>query len=345
MTVPGQVHDLHPDLTAPRPSCWLRRCCPLEPSLHPQGRPCGRPPPAAVLGRQRIPGLATAFKAHTHGGASMSSKTPQRDKPQPKGLVSGLSTANVIVSLIASLIVIAGTVSGYIVYRNKIEKEKYAKTAEAEYERLAKLKAGITLSRFQAILEQEEAEVVTSGSGGLTRHLYARPYDYVLAVTDKNQRVVSFSVMVRKQNFHPRFDRVVLGQTTLASAVDDPEALAGVCGRPVAYFERTGLSTATPIATAVGITASGHADKKDLDLVCKADPQLDKCGGYLVGDADLARKAVDCFLNTPEGKRLRENLRPNIYTEAAVYQDLSFELITPFEPEILTAERLQAPGS
>jgi hypothetical protein len=167
----------------------------------------------------------------------------------------------------------------------------------------------------------------------------------VLAVTDKNQRVVSFSVMVRKQNFHPKFERVVLGQTTLASAVDGPEALAGVCGRPVAYFERTGISTATPIATAVGITASGYADDTDLELVCKADPQLNECGGYLTGEADLATEAVDCFLNTPEGKQLRENLRPNIYTEAAVYYDLSYELITPSEPEILTAKRLQAPES
>jgi hypothetical protein len=46
---PAYVHDLHPDLTAPRPSCWLGRCCPSEPSLHPQGRPCRRPPTAAAL--------------------------------------------------------------------------------------------------------------------------------------------------------------------------------------------------------------------------------------------------------------------------------------------------------
>jgi hypothetical protein len=42
--IEGHVHDLHPHLTTPRPSCWLRRCCPLEPSLHPQGRPREREP-------------------------------------------------------------------------------------------------------------------------------------------------------------------------------------------------------------------------------------------------------------------------------------------------------------
>jgi hypothetical protein len=36
-------------LTAPRPPCWLDRCCSLEVSLPLQGRPCGRPPAAAVL--------------------------------------------------------------------------------------------------------------------------------------------------------------------------------------------------------------------------------------------------------------------------------------------------------
>jgi hypothetical protein len=45
------THNLRPVLTIPPRSCWLRRCCPLEPALHPQGRPCGRPP--AALGPRR----------------------------------------------------------------------------------------------------------------------------------------------------------------------------------------------------------------------------------------------------------------------------------------------------
>jgi hypothetical protein len=148
--------------------------------------------------RPRIPSEATACTVAHAWGASMSSKTPQQEEPQPKGFRGKLfSTAGGIASLITVGVFVAGAVGYGIKYMD----DKHTKTPEAEYERLAKLKAGITLSRFQAILEREEVEVVTSGSGDLIRHLYARPYDYVLAVTDKNQRVVSFSVMVRKQNF------------------------------------------------------------------------------------------------------------------------------------------------
>jgi hypothetical protein len=47
----------------------------------------------------------------------------------------------------------------------------------------------------------------------------------------------------------------------------------------------------------------GHVDDKELRLGTHADHQLDRCGSYVLGEADLAREAVDCFLNTAEGKR------------------------------------------
>jgi hypothetical protein len=267
----------------------------------------------------------------------MNSETTQPDEPQPKGLIGRLLSS---VKGLAALVTAIGTLFGASALALNYWNDQRAKTPQAEYERLAKLRAGITLSRFQEILEEDEAHVQRSGSSGFKRHIFGRPYDYVLAVTDKNQTVVSFSVMVRKDGFYPTFGDgdIVLGQKTLAAAWDTPGALAGVCGKDVAYFERTELSSADPVVRAVGIYARGHADEKDLELLCNAERQLYRCDGYLAGEADLSSEAVGCFPSTAEGKQLRQNLRPNIYAEGALYQELPIELLTPSEPEIIAAE-------
>jgi hypothetical protein len=145
--------------------------------------------------------------------------------------------------------------------------------------------------------------------------------------------------MVREEDFHPTFGDIVLGETTVAEAWDIPGALAGGCGRPPEYFERTtGPSTAEPRVRALGLKESDDVDETDLGLLCDSQAALTDCGGELFGDAELAEEAVDCFLNTPEGGRLRQRVRPNIYAESAPFQPLDYSLINIYDPEIMSAE-------
>ena len=271
----------------------------------------------------------------------MSSETPRRkdERPQPEERPSKASVGRLLSVAAAVVAVIGGLVAlgrfGYGEWSDWQDEQP-----DAEYERLEQLRAGIPLSQFQDILDEEDADVRRFPEG-LIRHLYVRDYDYVLAVTDADQTVVSFSVMVREEDFHPTFsDRIVLGETTVASAWDTPGALAGVCGRPVQYFERSrDPSIAEPRVQALGVSGNGYVTESDLDLVCNADSALEACKSYLTGDAELAEgAAVDCFLNSAEGRTLREGLRPNVYAESAPHKPLLYEHLTLSDDEILSAE-------
>lgn len=271
----------------------------------------------------------------------MSSETPQPERPPPSSWGGRLiSVVKGLPGRITGLAALAAAIIYLVTLGLNFLEGASSTKPEAEYNRLSMLKAGITLSQFEDILEEDKADIERSAPDGLKRHIYLRPYDYVLAVTDE-QTVISFSVMVRagQEDFHPNFDGIVLGQTTLDSAWETPGALAGVCGQTVAYFERSvGPSTAEPRVRAVGVNRLGQVDDTDIDLLCDANEELYRCDGDLTGDADLAVDAVDCFLGTDEGRLLRETVRPNIYSEGASNQELSYDLITPFDPEIADAE-------
>jgi len=154
--------------------------------------------------------------------------------------------------------------------------------------------------------------------------------------------------MVREEDFYPSFGDIVLGKTTVAEAWDTPGALAGECGNPPEYFERSTASSAEPWVRALGFKQIDQVDETDVGLLCDAGAKLAECKGGLSGDAELSEEAVDCFLETRVGdteidtdtvaSRLRGGLRPNIYAESAPDQPLDYSLIDISVPEILSAE-------
>lgn len=233
--------------------------------------------------------------------------------------------------LLGAVTAALGTVFGPV---NRELHERRASSPEAEYERLAELGAGVTLARFDEVLD-DEPDLQTSTEGGLRRNIYKRPYVYVLAVTNPDSTVVSFAVMVREPDFHPDFGGVVLGKTVPFEAWETPGALVGACGNPGEYFEVSqGPAGAMPKVRAVGFSGLGGHDDTQFDPLCQADEQLDACDAYLVGDAALSTEAVDCFTSSPSGQRLRSTLRPNLYAEGMPNQDLSYELISIRTPEV-----------
>jgi hypothetical protein len=63
-------------------------------SLHPQGRPCGRPPAAAVLGRQRHDGnRGTALTLHPEQGGSITGQAMSFSPPEEVHAMTSQGTA------------------------------------------------------------------------------------------------------------------------------------------------------------------------------------------------------------------------------------------------------------
>lgn len=65
---------------------------------------------------------------------------------------------------------------------------------------------------------------------------------------------------------------------------------------------------------------------------------MNVCDAYLVGHAALSTEAVECFMSSSSGQQLRSSLRPNVYAEGMPNQELSYELITIFSPEVFALD-------
>ncbi len=277
-------------------------------------------------------------RGRTSGSPAPARHGPPGGKSGPTGLSKRLSD-HPHVALLLALAAVVGAVGTLITPVRSLVgvlADARSDSSSAEEGRLAELTAGVTLASFEDTLDGDRPELRRPLPEGLTRHVYQREEVYVLAVTDPTDTVVSFAVMLRVRDFHPEIDGIVLGETPPAEAWATPGALGGGCGRPVEYFEVSpGPSSATPTTRSLGLSAVGsHADE-DLVPICSAETALSDCDALVYGDGALSRTAADCFLTASSGQDLRRGLRPNVYAEGAPYQELTYEMVTIFESEIL----------
>lgn len=217
-----------------------------------------------------------------------------------------------------------------------------------ESQLFAKLRAGMTYSRFRATLGKEpdaRGEVAQAPDGAFLkrkkprRFVFIRPDAYLQAVVTGGT-VAAFSITTRSKRMHPSYKwptargSITLGRSRFQQ--ESPDRVGGFCGANRAqYFEAYGGSNADNAQEfALGASSIGLRGGSAFTSICAADGQLAACdANESYANVIFHDNAADCFLRTKPASRLR-SITVNTYVETAPGVRLFSESLVPLEPEV-----------
>lgn len=113
----------------------------------------------------------------------------------------------VIITSIVSISGAIGTVySGTVAIKSTSEYiEKSFFKNDAEYEKIDRINTGLSIDYIELVLENKPARVqkLPKNIGDFTENIYVKPSYFLQIITNKERRVVFYSVTARDENFKP----------------------------------------------------------------------------------------------------------------------------------------------
>lgn len=200
----------------------------------------------------------------------------------------------------------------------------------AEQEMLNKLTANVDFSIFTDAFGMQP-QVCNEWSSGRAC-TFTRPFEYVKVMLDENNKVLQYAVTVHSSSFKPtlkywnaeRDVPVVLGETTVAEALEGAEYVVGFCGASrSAYYEAWGGFHAVDYRYyTVGVNFLGVFAETSASM-CQESARavFSRYGVDLETFAPYERSSA--YLESSKAKQLRGQLVVNTFAETAPDQDPS----------------------